>query len=61
MTGNETVIAWPMDVSLTDFSAGPLRFKPRSFLVGILPDPEETARAVAALRAGGCTERELRV
>ena len=61
MTGNEIDIAWPMDVSMSDFSSGPLRFKPRGFLVAILPDPEETARAVAALRAGGCTERELRV
>ena len=61
MTGNEVDIAWPMDVSVTDFSPGPLRFKPRGFLVAILPDPEETAKAVAVLRAGGFAERELRV
>jgi hypothetical protein len=61
VTGNEIDIAWPMDVSVTDFSSGPLRFKPRGFLVAVLPDPEEAATAVAALRAGGFAERELRV
>jgi hypothetical protein len=61
VTGNEVDILWPMDVSESDFTSGPLYFKPRGFLVAILPDPEEAARAVAALRAGGFAERELRV
>jgi hypothetical protein len=50
-----------MDVSESDFSSGPMHFKPRGFLVAILPDPEEATKAVAALRAGGFAERELRV
>ena len=61
MTGNEVDIAWPMDVRETDFSSGPLYFTPRGFLVAILPDSEEAARAVAALRACGFAEREMRV
>jgi len=61
VTGNEVDIVWPMDVRVTDFSSGPLRFKPRGFLVAILPDPDEVERAVAELRAGGFAERELRV
>jgi hypothetical protein len=61
VTGNEVDIAWPMDVRETDFSSGPLYFKPRGFLVAILPDPEEAAKAVAALRACGFAEGEMRV
>jgi hypothetical protein len=61
MTGNEVDIAWPMDVRETDFSSGPLHFKPRGFLVAILPDQEETAKAAAALHACGFAEREMRV
>jgi hypothetical protein len=61
MTGNEVDIVWPMDVRETDFSSGPLHFKPRGFLVAILPDPEEATKAVAALRACGFAEREMRV
>jgi hypothetical protein len=61
VTGNEVDIGWPRDVRETDFSSGPLRFTPRGFLVAILPDPEEATRAVAALGAGGCAEREMRV
>ena len=61
MTGNEVDIVWPMDVRETDFSSGRLHFKPRGFLVAILPDPAEVERAVTALQVGGFAERELRV
>ena len=61
MTGNEVDIVWPMDVRETDFSSGPLVFKPRGFLVAILPDADEAQKAVAALQGGGFAERELRV
>jgi hypothetical protein len=58
---NEVDIVRPMDVRETDFSSGPLHFKPRGFLVAILPDQEEATEAVAALRACGFAERETRL
>jgi hypothetical protein len=61
MTGNDVNVVWPMDVKESDFSSGPLVFKPRGFLVAILADPEEAEKAVRALRKGGFGERELRV
>ena len=61
MTGNQVDIVWPMDVRETDFSSGPLRFKPRGFLVAILPDAGEAEKAEAALQGGGFAVRELRL
>jgi hypothetical protein len=61
MTGNDVGIVWPMDVKETDFSSGPLVFRPRGFLVVILADSEEAEKAVRALEKGGFGEREVRV
>jgi hypothetical protein len=59
----ETEIVWPVGTTAQDpdLADRPLVFKPKGFLVAVLPDAEEAGQAATALRAAGFADRELRI
>jgi hypothetical protein len=56
-------IVWPVGTTDQDpdISARPMVFRPKGFLVAILPDADEAERAAAALRGAGFADQELRI
>jgi hypothetical protein len=59
----DTDIVWPVGTTDQDpdISARPMVFRPKGFLVAILPDADEAERAAAALRAAGFADQRLRI
>ena len=59
----DTDIVWPVGTTDQDpdLADRPLVFKPKGFLVAILPGAAEAEEAAAALRTAGFADRELRV
>jgi hypothetical protein len=59
----DTDIVWPVGTTDQDpdLSSRPMVFKPKGFLVAILPGADEADRAAAALRAAGFADRKLRI
>lgn len=59
----DTDIVWPVGTTDQDpdLSARPMVFRPRGFLVAILPGAEEAERAAAALRDAGFAHQKLRI
>ena len=59
----DTDIVWPVGTTDQDpdLSARPMIFRPKGFLVAILPDADEAERAAAALRDAGFDQRALRI
>ena len=60
---SDTDIVWPVGTTDQDpdLSARPMVFRPKGFLVAVLPDAEEAERAAAALREAGFADRKLRI
>jgi uncharacterized iron-regulated membrane protein len=56
-------IVWPVGTTAQDpdLADRPVLFRPKGFLVAILPDADEAGRAAAALRAAGFADRTLRI
>jgi hypothetical protein len=59
----DTDIVWPVGTTDQDpdLSARPMIFRPKGFLVAILPDADEAERAAAALRDAGFAHQKLRI
>jgi hypothetical protein len=59
----DTDIVWPVGTTDQDpdLSARPMIFRPKGFLVAILPDADEAERAAAALRDAGFEQKALRI
>jgi hypothetical protein len=54
---------WPVGTTAQDphLADRPVLFRPKGFLVAILPDADEAGRAAEALRAAGFADRTLRI
>jgi hypothetical protein len=56
-------IVWPVGTSAQDpdLADRPVVFRPKGFLVAVLPDADEAERAAAAVGAAGFDDRTLRI
>jgi hypothetical protein len=59
----EDDVVWPVGTTAQDpdLADRPVVFRPKGFLVAILPDADEAERAAAAVQAAGFADRELRI
>jgi hypothetical protein len=60
---SDTDIVWPVGTTDQDpdLTSRPMFFKPKGFLVAILPGADEAEGAAAALRIAGFADRKLRI